>query len=263
MPAPSGAPKKSSKKGCIIALVVVAIFGLMGMIGLGVAAVFVGNAVDDAVEDGGLPGLAGGDCAKFQFAYLSLTFTGILGAGADEAQQQQLESQLGQLESLAPSEIKGDMAIVAAAFRESISTATGGQGLVGGAEESDERNREAEAVLERPEVKEAQENINRWVEDNCAYGFGLFGIGDDAKAQWGGIAVLALGLAPCRGDACCVPGFVRGSVAVEARDPFGAVADDRTLRRADPQVPHDPPSNVTRHDLGDHASVVVACVRLW
>jgi hypothetical protein len=48
-----------------------------------------------------------------------------------------------------------------------LSVATGGEGLLVG-EESEERNQQAEAVLQDPDVVEAQENINRWVEENCA-----------------------------------------------------------------------------------------------
>lgn len=172
-PQPSGslpppAPARKSNKGCIIALVVIGVLGAMGLIGFIIAAVFVGRAVDDATDGEGLPGLLGGvECAQFQFSYMSLTFTGLMTAGADEAQQAQVESQLRELEDIAPSEIADDMSVVADAFRESLSVATGGQGLIGG-EETEQSTAEAEAVLQRPEVVEAQENINRWVEENCA-----------------------------------------------------------------------------------------------
>lgn len=147
-------------------MIVVAVLALVGVGGLVVAAFFIGEAVDEAVEDGGIPGLLGGECAEFQVAYLSLSFTSILGAGADPAQQEQLENELGELESLAPDAIQDDMSVVADAFRESLQVATGGQGLLAG-EASAERDAEAQAILEDPEVVQAQENINRWVEDNC------------------------------------------------------------------------------------------------
>lgn len=162
------APASSGRNGCVIALVVLGILGLIAVVGIAIAAVFVGRAVEDAVEEGGVPGLMGGECAQFQMAYLTMSFTGILGAGADEAQAAQFQEELSDLESLTPSEIRDDMAVVAAAFRESLRIATGGQGLVGQGESSEELNREAEAVLEQPEVVAAQENINRWVEENCA-----------------------------------------------------------------------------------------------
>jgi hypothetical protein len=107
------------------------------------------------------------ECAQFQFSFMTLTMSGMMSASADEAQRAQFESDLDQLEDLAPSEIADDMTIVADAFRESISVATGGRGLIGG-EETAESTAEAEAVLQQPEVVEAQENINQWVEDNCS-----------------------------------------------------------------------------------------------
>ena len=166
-PPPGSAPKKSSNKGCYVALAIVAILGVMGVGGIVVAAFLVGDAVDEATDGAGIPGLMGGECAQFQFAFMTLSFTSILGAGADPAQQEQLENQLADMEELAPDAIKDDMEVVAGAFRESMSVATQGRGLLLG-EETDESTAEAEAVLQRPEVLEAQENINRWVEDNCA-----------------------------------------------------------------------------------------------
>jgi hypothetical protein len=152
-------------------LLVVGILGLMAIVGLVVAGLFVGRAVDEAVDDAtggqGLTGLLGAECAQFQISYMSLTMTGMLAAGADEAQRAQMEQQFGELEEIAPPEIADDLQVVANAFRESIRVATGGRGLVGG-EESERSNAEAEAVLQRPEVVEAQENINTWVEANCA-----------------------------------------------------------------------------------------------
>jgi hypothetical protein len=164
---PPGSPKPSSNKGCLIALAIVAVLAVLGIGGLAVGAFLVGEAVDDAVDDGGFPGLPGAECAQFQFAYLSLTFTNILGAGADPSLQEQMENDLGELKSLAPEAIRSDMDVVADAFQESFRVATGGEGLLVG-EESEERNQQAEAVLQDPEVVEAQENINRWVEQNCA-----------------------------------------------------------------------------------------------
>lgn len=156
----------------MIALVVLLIIGLLVGVGGIVGAVFVWREVDDAVDEAtdgaGIPGLIGGECAEFQMAYLSMGFTGFLGAGTDDAQREQVEAQLGELEDLAPDEIRGDLEIVAEAMREAIALGTGGGGLVGGGEPSDEQVQEAEAILERPEVVEAQGNIDEWVARNCS-----------------------------------------------------------------------------------------------
>jgi hypothetical protein len=156
----------------MIALVVLLVIGLLAGLGGIVGGVLVWREVDDAVDEatdgGGIPGLIGGECAQFQMAYLSMGFTGLLGAGIGDAEREQVEAQLGELEELAPDEIRGDLEIVADAMREAIALGTGGGGLVGGGEPSDEQVREAEAILERPEVVEAQANIDQWVERNCS-----------------------------------------------------------------------------------------------
>ena len=144
--------------------------GILAVLGLGavvVGAVFVGRAVDDATDGEGLPGLFGAECLQFQLSFMTFTMTGMLNAGVDEAQREKMEADLRELEELAPSEIADDLQVVNEAFQESIRVGTGGRGLIGG-EESPESNAEAQAVLEQPEVVQAQENINTWVEENCA-----------------------------------------------------------------------------------------------
>jgi hypothetical protein len=179
-PAPAvGPPAKKSNKGCVIALAIVAVVALLAVGGVLVGAVFLGRAVNEAVNessdgdglDGGLaggliPGLPGGDCVQFQMAYMTLTMGGFLSFGADPSQIDELDQQLREMGGMVPSEIEDDFDIVTGAFRESMQVALGSGALIGG-EPSEEQTREAEAILESPEVLEAQENVNNWLEDNC------------------------------------------------------------------------------------------------
>ncbi len=144
-----------------------ALIGLLILGGIAVGAVVLWNAVDDATDDeAGVLGIVpGGDCLAFQAAFINLTSMSMLGAGGPQTEQ--LESQLGDLQQLVPSEIEDDFDVVQDAFREAMRLGTGGGGLIGAGEVSDEQQAEAEAVLETPEVQEAQANINDWVRDNC------------------------------------------------------------------------------------------------
>lgn len=161
---------KSSSKGCVIALVVVAILGLLFVGGSIVAITFLGRAADETIGealDEGIPGVVGGDCLQFQFAYSSLTMSALFTAGADDAQVQELEDALADMQANVPDEIADDVAIVSDAFRESMQLGIQG-GLAGGREPSDDDLAEAEAVLESPEVVEAQDNIDAWLIENCS-----------------------------------------------------------------------------------------------
>lgn len=146
---------------------------VLGLIGIGVAAVFVGRAVDETLEeegfDGGIEGLLGGDCLEFQTSFIFLMGSSMFTAGADEAQQEQIQDDLQELEDLAPDEIQDDVVIVTDAFRESMEIAFESGGMVGGEVDPDEME-EAEAILESPEVVEAQENIDDWLTENCGGG---------------------------------------------------------------------------------------------
>jgi hypothetical protein len=170
-------PTKKSNKGCGIALAVIAVIALLAIGGSVVAVVFVGQAVNEAVNDddsspfdggvaGLVPGVPGGDCVQFQMAYMTLTMGGFLSFGADPSQMDELDQQLREMGGMVPSEIEDDFDIVTRAFRESMQIALGSGALIGG-EPSEEQTREAEAILESPEVVEAQENVNNWLEDNC------------------------------------------------------------------------------------------------
>jgi hypothetical protein len=158
-------------------LAVIAVIALLAIGGSVVAVVFVGQAVNEAVNDddsspfdggvaGLVPGVPGGDCVQFQMAYMTLTMGGFLSFGADPSQMDELDQQLREMGGMVPSEIEDDFDIVTRAFRESMQIALGSGALIGG-EPSEEQTREAEAILESPEVVDAQENVNNWLEDNC------------------------------------------------------------------------------------------------
>lgn len=170
-PAASATPEKSSNKGCIIAVVVVLILGALIVFGSIMAITFLGDAATDAVDeaadlDGGpgdITNLLGGDCVQFQFAYSTLAFGGMFGAGAPEDQQNELNEALAEMRGSVPSEI------VAEAFQESMALAFSGGALTGvTSEETAEQAAEAEALLESPEVVEAQNNIDEWLIENCS-----------------------------------------------------------------------------------------------
>jgi hypothetical protein len=161
-------------------LAVVAIVALLAVVGTVLAVVFVGRAVNDAVNEsagngsgseallggGIIPGLPGGECLEFQLAYTTLTMQSFLGMGADEEQLEELEEGLSEMRSFVPSEIEDDFEVVSEAFREAMRLAIGSSLLLG--EPSEEQARQAEEILESPEVVEAQENINDWLLENCS-----------------------------------------------------------------------------------------------
>jgi hypothetical protein len=119
--------------------------------------------VEDAIEDGDIPLLPGGDCLEFQLAFSSLLLTDMFTAGADEAQQRELEEGLRDLRNLVPGEIEADFEVVADAFGEAMAL-TFGAGPSGPGPEAEAQ---AAAVLESPEVQQAQASINAWIEANC------------------------------------------------------------------------------------------------
>jgi hypothetical protein len=173
---PPATPEKSSNKGCIVALVVVLIIGAVAVFGAIAAITFLGGAATDAIDeatdlDGGpgdITNLLGGDCVQFQFAYSTLAFGGMFGAGAPEDQQDELNEALAEMRGSVPSEIEDDFEIVAEAFQESMALAFSGGALTGvTSEETAEQAAEAEALLESPEVVEAQNNIDTWLIENC------------------------------------------------------------------------------------------------
>ena len=149
----------------MVALVVVGVLAALGIVGAVVAVNIVGDAVEDSFQDGGIPGLAGGECGQFMFSYMSLSMMGMMTAGADETQRQEIESALGDIRELAPSDIEDEIAVVGDAFGEAM--ALGMSGGPGG-QPSAADQAEAEAILESPEVVAAQDEINAWVDANCS-----------------------------------------------------------------------------------------------
>lgn len=141
------------------------------------AVTFLGNAADDAIEDAtqidgdgvDIPGVLGGDCLEFQLAYSTLSLSAF-SAGADEAQQQELEEALDEMGGKVPDEIADDFEVVSDAYREAMQIYLQSGGVVGGAGAgpSSEDIERADEILAAPEVVEAQENINTWLEQNCA-----------------------------------------------------------------------------------------------
>jgi hypothetical protein len=165
---PPGAAK-TSNRGCIIALVVVVVLGALGVFGAIAAVTFLGDAVDDATDGVGIPGVVGGDCLQFQLAYSTVGFSGLFGAGASEEQQDELNEALGQMRGSVPGEIEDDFEIVAEALQEAMQLGLSAGELTGvTSEDSAARAAEAEAMLNSPEVLEAQNNIDTWLIQNCS-----------------------------------------------------------------------------------------------
>lgn len=168
-------PAKKSNKGCVTALVVVLVIALVGAGAVIGGILFVGNEVSNRVEslggaDGGaseIVGLVGGECVEFQMAFTTLAFTGMFTAGADESQRAEMEAALGDLRSMVPDEVSDDFDVIAGAYEEAMAIAFQPEALAGGGPSQEESQR-AEEILESPEVVEAQERINAWLEENCA-----------------------------------------------------------------------------------------------
>ncbi len=152
-------------KGCIIALAVVGGFFVLLVVGSIVAITFLGNAVEDSLDDGGIPGVFGGECVEFAASYMTMSMMGFMTAGADESQQAEVQEMLDDLREIAPSEIEDEIVIVADAFGDAMGIVLIDAGP--GGEPSAAAEAEATAILEDSEVLEAQDEIDAWVEANC------------------------------------------------------------------------------------------------
>jgi hypothetical protein len=129
----------------------------------GIAAYFfVRDTVDEAIDDGGLAFLPGGDCLEFQLAFSSLMLTDTFAFAADEAQRRELDEGLEELRAMVPGDIADDFAVVSDAFGQAMRV-----GLSGSASGDPAAEAEVQALLESPEVQQAQASINAWLEDNC------------------------------------------------------------------------------------------------
>jgi hypothetical protein len=142
-----------------------------GVVAIG-GVLFAANEVADSIEDGtgvnDVIGFVGGECVEFQLAYTTLAFTGMFGAGASEEQREELERSLGDLRDMAPEEIRDEFEIVADAYQEAMSIVFQPGNLTSGEGPSEADSRRAEEILESPEVVEAQETINDWLNENCS-----------------------------------------------------------------------------------------------
>ena len=171
VPPPVPEQKPKSNRGCLIGLAVLVILIVLGVGALVAGGLFVKDKVDTAIAeeglgDGGITGLLGGDCLRFQAAFISLTGMSMFGIGGDLGQQEQMDETIGQLQELAPEEIRDEMNVLGDAFRRSMQTAMAGGGGLSG-ETSSDAEQEAAAILEEPEVVDAKAAIDNWVLDNC------------------------------------------------------------------------------------------------
>lgn len=98
-------------------------------------------------------------------SYMGLSMMGMITAGADESQRQEVEDALGEISAIAPSEIEDEIVVLSDAFGDAMALALSGGP---GGEPPAEAQAEAEAILESPEVVAAQDEINAWVEANCS-----------------------------------------------------------------------------------------------
>lgn len=108
----------------------------------------------------------GGDCMKAGLAYFALSMSA-LGAsfGASEADLAEMQSSIDELKGEIPSEIEDDFTTYANALEEYANAMKGmdmGDIMSGSADAEN-----AAAILETPEVKQAQENIDKYFEETC------------------------------------------------------------------------------------------------
>jgi hypothetical protein len=114
-------------------------------------------------------GMFGGECMEFYFSFLGLTMsTTFLMFGADEETIADIMSQSEELLASAPAEIRGDVAIIAEALSEFASEV--GNTPMNQIDELDD-------PFDDPRVERAGENIEAWLEANCADD-PMFGDGD-------------------------------------------------------------------------------------
>jgi hypothetical protein len=115
-----------------------------------------------------------GDCMSVGLAYMTLTLGvgfGSLGAalGGDPEEMQATADELADLQDQIPDAIADDFETFRSAFEQMLAQLDIGEGEMPNVldPEFQEQLEEASAVLESPEVKEAQENIATFMEDEC------------------------------------------------------------------------------------------------
>jgi hypothetical protein len=108
----------------------------------------------------------GGDCMKAGLAYFALSMQA-LGAsfGASESDLADMQSSLDELKGEIPSEIKSDFTTYADALQQ-YAEAMKGMSIADMASGSGDAQKAA-AILDTPEVKQAQANIDKYFEETC------------------------------------------------------------------------------------------------
>jgi hypothetical protein len=118
------------------------------------------NDLSDAMD------ALGGDCMQAGLAYFALSMQA-LGAsfGMSESDIADMEQSMDELKAEIPSEIEDDFNVFADALSEYASAMQGMNlgDLMSGSSEAED----AAAILETPEVKEAQANIEAYFDENC------------------------------------------------------------------------------------------------
>ena len=127
-----------------------------------------GSPADD-IRDA-IPGVVGDEaqaCLEIGLAYASLSLS-MLGTafGADQADVDEMTQQLADLRAEVPAEIRDDFEVFSQAMSEfgSVMTDAGGNLFDPATQQALE---DASQALETPEVKEAQANIEAYLEANC------------------------------------------------------------------------------------------------
>jgi hypothetical protein len=122
----------------------------------------------DAEDLGGALDSLTGDCAKAGAAYFSLSLSAAAAAmGVSDADKAQIENELANLTADIPDEIKKDFAVYSEALRKYVEAMKGlslGDLMDSGVQS---RATEAAKLLETPEVKEAQANIEGYFNTRC------------------------------------------------------------------------------------------------
>ena len=108
----------------------------------------------------------GGDCMKAGLAYFALSMSA-LGAsfGASESDLAEMQSSIDELKGEIPSEIEDDFTTYANALEEYANAMKGMDmgDIMSGSGDAEK----AAAILDTPEVKQAQANIDKYFEETC------------------------------------------------------------------------------------------------
>ena len=109
-----------------------------------------------------------GDCAKAGAAYFSLSLSAAAAAmGVSDADKAQIENELSQLTAEIPDAIRSDFTVYSDALKQYVEAMKGIS--LGDLMNSDVQNKVTDAakLLETPEVKQAQSNIEEYFNTQC------------------------------------------------------------------------------------------------